>query len=367
MFCQFARVYRLFPLAAVFVLLLTGLTTLVAPAWAQMDPTIQMALGNPDKASVQPSDRTRYLVKRPQYALSYNDDLRFPNWVAWHLSRQDIGGVQRGVFQPDPHLPAGFTRVTPTDYTRSGYDRGHNCPSKDRSATRQDNDAVFYMTNMTPQQHGMNGGPWNTFEEHCRTLAQQGNELYLYCGHGFNDRTAEGIAKRQRLGRNGVVVPDFGWKIALVLPEQGGDDLARITATTRVIAVRMPNISTISKQDWREFRTSVEDIEKATGLVFFDALPKETAAALKNRVDDDQASPNRRKNGDRGATSGAGSPPPTTPDKSGSGDTAGKVWVNTKSGVYWRPGTQYYGKTKEGKYMTEEEAKAAGYRAAKGQ
>lgn len=37
---------------------------------------------------------------------------------------------------------------------------GHNCPHKDRSRSRQDNQVVFYMSNMTPQKHGMNGGPW---------------------------------------------------------------------------------------------------------------------------------------------------------------------------------------------------------------
>ena len=39
----------------------------------------------------------------------------------------------------------------------------------------------------------------------------------------------------------------------------------------------------------------------------------------------------------------------------------GQVWVNTKSGVYWRPGTAYYGTTKQGKYMTEAEAIAEGF------
>ena len=44
-----------------------------------------------------------------------------------------------------------------------------------------------------------------------------------------------------------------------------------------------------------------------------------------------------------------------------------QVWVNLRSGIFWRPGAQYYGKTKQGKYMTEAEAVNAGYRAAKGQ
>jgi hypothetical protein len=42
---------------------------------------------------------------------------------------------------------------------------------------------------------------------------------------------------------------------------------------------------------------------------------------------------------------------------------SGKVWVNTESGVYHKGG-RWYGKTKQGKFMTEAEAKAAGYKAA---
>ena len=43
-----------------------------------------------------------------------------------------------------------------------------------------------------------------------------------------------------------------------------------------------------------------------------------------------------------------------------------KVWVNTNSGVYHCPGTRWYGITKEGKYMTQKEAQAKGYRPAYG-
>jgi hypothetical protein len=54
---------------------------------------------------------------------------------------------------------------------------------------------------------------------------------------------------------------------------------------------------------------------------------------------------------------------PRTEQAPGGGD--GKVWVNTKSGVYHKEGDRWYGKTKEGKYMTEDEAIKAGYRADK--
>lgn len=42
----------------------------------------------------------------------------------------------------------------------------------------------------------------------------------------------------------------------------------------------------------------------------------------------------------------------------------GMVWVNLNSGIYHKDG-EFYGKTKNGKFMTEDEAKKAGYRAAK--
>ena len=55
----------------------------------------------------------------------------------------------------------------------------------------------------------------------------------------------------------------------------------------------------------------------------------------------------------------------SAPATQAEGGGEGKVWVNTKSGVYHKEGDRWYGKTKQGKYMTEEEAIKAGYRADK--
>ena len=46
---------------------------------------------------------------------------------------------------------------------------------------------------------------------------------------------------------------------------------------------------------------------------------------------------------------------------------AGEVWVNAKSGAYHKPGTQYYGKTKQGFFLPEADAIAQGYRGVQGQ
>ncbi len=59
----------------------TVASLLLATARADIDPRSQMLLGNPDGATTTASNRERYLIQRPRYALSYNDRLRFPNWV----------------------------------------------------------------------------------------------------------------------------------------------------------------------------------------------------------------------------------------------------------------------------------------------
>ena len=244
----------------------------------------QMKLGNADNANGNPASVTKYLTIRPQFALSYNDNLRFPNWVSWRLRAQDIGNVARGQFYPEPNLPNGFTRVTPSDYTRSGYDRGHNCPSKDRSATPEDNDAVFTMMNITPQAHGLNAGPWAYLEDYCRSQAEAGNDVYIVCGHGFRDRNFK------RIGRAQIAVPDFGWKIVVIVPTGG-----QISAAARIVAVEMPNISTISRQKWQEFLTTPAKIEQDTGLTFFTALPPSVAAALRPKLDPEASGPEAKR------------------------------------------------------------------------
>ncbi len=237
-----------------------------------------MQLGNPSNATADVANHTHYLIQRDQYALDYNDTTREPNWVAWDLTSADIGGSGRAPdFYVDATLPTSFYRVLTTDYSGSGYDRGHMCPSADRTATTADNQFTFYMSNMVPQSPDNNQGVWASFETYCRTLAAAGNELLIISGPSGSG--AATIA-------SGVAIPDYTWKIAVVVPLGAGAALDRITAATRVIAIKIPNIAGVRSNPWQQYITSVAQLETDTGYAFFTALPTALAATLRAKTDD---------------------------------------------------------------------------------
>jgi len=239
----------------------------------------QMALGNPDNATNDPSNRNHYLITWPECAISYDNDLRICNWTAWHLGAGDMGDAPRDpYFEPDRDLPPGYVEVLASDYDRSGYDRGHMCPSADRTATVADNVAVFETVNIIPQRHSLNAGPWEKLESYCRDLASAGSDLFIVCGPVAPTGAA---ATARRIGKDGVVVPDACWKIVVVAEPGLGTPESRISAISRVIVVLMPNDSSVTLRDkWEKYSCSVADIEKVTGLNFFTGLDPAIAAVL---------------------------------------------------------------------------------------
>jgi endonuclease G len=234
-----------------------------------------LALGNPSNAVHDANQPNNYLIERPQYALSYNRDHGIPNWVSWQVTKQDLGDVQRSpTFSPDTSLPKGWYRVVLDDYTGSGYDRGHMCPSADRTATAKDNLATFILTNVLPQAPGNNRSTWEHLEAFSRTLVGKGHTLYIVAG---GDGTIGTIAKGK------VTVPAYTWKIIVVLPK-GATDSSQITADTPVIAVRIPNGLNDKLGDWDQYRVTVASIEQATGYHFFGNLAPDIQQALKSHV-----------------------------------------------------------------------------------
>lgn len=235
-----------------------------------------LLLGNPSNATPDvASSANNYLLVNRYYTSSYSRDRGTPNWVSWHLQKSNYGTVSRtDNYQPNSLLPSGWYRVSYSSYNSSGYSRGHNCPSGDRTSSSEANWSVFLMSNMIPQSFNNNNLTWNNLENYTRSLTDGGNECYIIMGSYGNKGTIDD-------GK--VTVPTNIWKVIVVLPA-GNNDLSRIDANTRVICVNTPNDEIVTS-DWKAYRVSLKAIQDATGYNLLSNLDAGVKASLLNKVD----------------------------------------------------------------------------------
>ena len=239
-----------------------------------------MQLGNPSNASADTNNFDHYLIQRMVEALDFSNNLGEPVWASWDLTSSDVGSTTRSPnYFTDTNLPSNFYHVTDVDYNGVGaidFNRGHMCPSEDRTDSRADNDMVFFMSNIIPQAATNNQTVWGNFEGDCRTLASSGNELLIICGpSGFTS---------YRIPSGKAAIANYTWKIAVVVPLGAGTALSRITAATRVISLKIPNSNNVSSV-WQDYITTAEQIQTDTGFTFFTALPHNLAWVLRSKVD----------------------------------------------------------------------------------
>ena len=240
-------------------------------------------LGNPSNATVDVLNPTNYLMEKTYFAMSYHRDRGIPNWVSWYVGSTSLGSTPRqDDFRADGSLPSGWYQVGSTSYSGSGFDRGHNCPSGDRTSSVAANSATFLMTNMIPQAPVNNQQTWANLENYARTLVNAGNEVYIVMGcYGIGGTGSTGTFNTINSGQ--VTVPNRIWKVIVVIPN-GTNDLSRITTSTRVIAINTPNINT-TNSDWKTYRTSVDAIEAATGYDLLSNVSTTIQSTIESTVD----------------------------------------------------------------------------------
>jgi len=212
-------------------------------------------------------DRPSQILYRKSYVVSYNKEIKCPNWVFWELtSAHADGDIKRPdyAFHEDLDVPA--PRAELGDYKHSGYDRGHMCPAGDN---KWDNDAMyesFLMTNMCPQNQNLNSGLWNQIEIQCRQWAKKYGRIFIVCGPIFMNR------EHKTIGANHVFVPEAFFKVVVCLDDnpKGIGFICRNTDGNR-------------KKDY--YVNTVSQVERATGYSFFPGIDQETAEIIKEYAD----------------------------------------------------------------------------------
>lgn len=247
-----------------------------------------MALGNPSGAITSVVAVNNHLIVHPQYTVGYDNSRGTARWVSWHLSTAWRGDAERcDCFEPDPLIPSGYFAAWTGNYSNTGFDRGHLCPSEDRDGSDADNAATFLLSNIIPQAPQMNQQTWADMEAFARDQLADDNEVYIMAG-GYGEGGTGSAGSATQIANGAITVPARCWKVMVVIPEDS-NDLQRIIADgARVIAVDIPNKQNAVTLDWYDYRVSVDAIEANTGLDLLDLLPADVQEVLEEDADDGQ-------------------------------------------------------------------------------
>jgi endonuclease G len=213
------------------------------------------------------------------FVVGYCEARRNPAWVGFRLGpAADLTAYPSKRFVIDQDTVA---RVSHDDYTHSGFDRGHMAPRFAISSRYglAGNDATFIMSNVCPQFHSLNDGHWGDLEEWIAGKkkgeeflpgwADFYGEVWVTVGPIFDDH-------RDPLPA-GVPVPSAFY--CIVLDEEPGADGG---ASPRAIAFIMEHLD-VREDDLTQFLTTIDEVERRTGLDFFSDLPDDLEESLESR------------------------------------------------------------------------------------
>ena len=209
------------------------------------------------------------IVKHSGFTLSYNEKYEQASWVAYELTADElIKRVKRSdSFKKDSKVSTGSS--LPSDYAKSGYDRGHLAPAADLSWSEATMKESFYMSNMSPQKPGFNRGIWKKLEGYVRQWAFDNGAIYVVTGGVLKDID-------QYIGKSNVGVPKYYYKVILDYsgPEKKG------------IGFILPNQS--SSKKLQLLAVTIDDIELITGIDFFHSIPDSEEKFLESQFDVNQ-------------------------------------------------------------------------------
>lgn len=216
--------------------------------------------------------------RHKNYSLSYSEEDEQAEWVAYELTREEVNGSldRRDSFDEDPAITT--KSASPTDYQNSGYDRGHLAPAADMKFDAQAMEECFYMSNVSPQVKEFNNGVWNDLEMQTRAWTRKYGTIYVVTGpvlpkDGKNAKKMYASEKGKDFKTN-VTVPDHFYKILFDFSKKGKE---------KMLAFVIPNQDT--HMPFTKFVTSVDEVERVTGIDFFTNLDDEVQRRCESRSD----------------------------------------------------------------------------------
>lgn len=189
------------------------------------------------------------ILCRDAFAVGMNHTTKLADWVAYYITAESVSGFteREENFREDEEVPEEY-RATLSDYSGSGYDRGHMAPSATVDYSYQAMDESFLLSNITPQLPNFNRTGWADLEAWVRGCAIERGELHVITGTYYDDTP-------QHIG-NFVEVPDVFYKV--ILDPATGETTAFLVPHQDIYAADLPN-----------YVTMVDAIESLLNVDFF--------------------------------------------------------------------------------------------------
>lgn len=222
---------------------------------APADPTLEVAY----RPKVVTGDK---LVVHDGFVSCMSTEFNVPKWVFEKVSYSLLQGetqTRPGSYPKDEAYPKLKTKA----YESSGYDHGHLAPAADFKRDTRLYDESFLMTNMSPQHGCLNQKGWCLLESNVRDWAEKfpASEFYVFSGSIVDENTNDWLC----IGDVTVTVPSAFFKV--VAERKNGKFI-------KGVAYLMAN-GDVDGTEVESTRTTIDEIERVTGLNFF---PNMTAA-----------------------------------------------------------------------------------------
>lgn len=228
------------------------------------------------------AEATNDLIIRDLYAACTNDTTKFADWVAYRLTPTEVFGsldLERR-WRTDPWLEPSETLEPrgPDDYSGAysalGYDRGHLAPLGSFTGSAEASSVNFY-SNIVPQTRELNRGPWRMLEDEVRALVMAHGEAFVVTGCLYDGTPMPPLPEADE----SHTVPTGFFKVVVVPGTSGSSPEIRAYAMPqRVRSGTVP----------AGFRTTVDEVERRSGLDLFwrldDALEASLEASIESRL-----------------------------------------------------------------------------------
>lgn len=212
-----------------------------------------------------PGSTTGVIVEHNYYTLSYSEPHEQAEWVAYSLEANQVVNqdFDRPYFEQDPKIKSGSADWR--NYKNSGFDRGHLCPAADREFDYNAFKETFLTSNISPQNHDFNSRIWNYLEQRVRRWAKENNHVFVITGGVLSNPLTT-------IGEQQIPVPNAFYKI--VATEYLGE--------IRALGFLIPHDKNSNR--YSDFMVSIDTIEQATGIDFFEQLPAQDQAEFEASV-----------------------------------------------------------------------------------